>query len=837
MTSIQQTAIDPETRTPCRHYWLVLWAAIPSLSFAQPSALESSAHEPALKAVQEVALAAAALGTAQEPAQPDAQPGVVELQRTAPPTVVERKREQVQAGVSDEAVATETQESPVQVETRAEESSRIRATPDETAAQSARAAAEPEPARFYSAGRRAEPQLWMLLNADRYQELQREITRLQQLDPRWQPPPELLYWLRHHLAEQADVDARNGETRDRATTTVSPYSAALRRAGRLQAQDRAGDALRALDPWLAQITSRHDANAMVLIGWLRLDTQDAQAALRAFEQSYQWRASADAAKGELLALARLDDNDRLLRQAKLQAERWPMLHPTAAASLRSAATRLHQASRYQQAQHLLDAALELAPAGRDIEILTGWNLLRLGKGQAAAETFEQLYRRNPDSASAEGLLSSLRQQGADTKLERLAQAPGPLRQLWLADQVERFVERGEPLRAYRTDPEGLPALANLDSPAVGLGLSWRERSGDPGLGQLTETRIPIVQYTHWTGLLGVGLSIDRVMLDAGTARADALIGSAPGPMTPSKRRATSDASHVDNGLTWTLGLSYQGDWRLAAQVGQTPTDGALDATLHGRLGVGRRGSDFAWNATLAHEPVRESLLSYTGMTDPGNGGAWGRVFRSGLTLDAWYQIDPKWTLSSRLQVHEYQGRDVADNTGIAASLSIGRNLPLSGFAYLTLGPAVEYQHFRRNLNHFTLGHGGYYSPEQDLGLMLALDFQTREAAPWLVQGSARAGWRSQEEAESPWFPLGTTHQQDRPQRYAASSESGLAASLRLEGAAQLSRQWQIGAALSGNYSLRFEEYKGMLFLRWLFEPRNAVFSSDLPSAAIANSHR
>jgi hypothetical protein len=294
------------------------------------------------------------------------------------------------------------------------------------------------------------------------------------------------------------------------------------------------------------------------------------------------------------------------------------------------------------------------------------------------------------------------------------------------------------------------------------------------------------------------------------------------------------ASKVDNGLSWSAGLRYQGDWHLAAQIGQTPTNGALDTKLRGALTFGQRRARFAWEATLAHQPVRESLLSYTGLTDPATGNPWGRVFRSGISLNAWRQLSPEWTLAGMLGAHEYRGTDVADNTGVEAEVSIGRNLTHPRFAYLTLGPAIEYRTFRRNLNHFTVGHGGYYSPDQDIGLMLAFDFQTREAAPWLMQGSARAGWRLQEEAASPWFPLGASGNGIDNGSYPATSESGLGASLRVEGITQLTPTWQFGGALSGNYSSSFQEYGGQVFLRWLFDPRTAVFSSDLSSAAIAD---
>lgn len=765
------------------------------------------------------------------------QQSVVELETQPQAEVIDRQSDPVQLGTSAEGTDAETKPMSVDVETSAEVLSSKQIEREDEAAPLPLDDVENPQERFYSAGRRAEPRLWALLNSGLYQDLEQEISQLEQLDQNWQPPPELLYWLHHHLAEEAEV-AKEDEavpskkkTRRRASAARDPYSDAAIRAVRLQKLGKPDAALETLEPWLPRIEARRDAERMALLGWLRLNTDHTQASLQAFELSYQWHASADAAKGELLARAKLDDVEQLIEQSNALVERWPTLESTAAASLRSMAMRLYQEGQYQQAQVLLDSALKIAPAERDNALLTAWNLLQLGDAASAAETFGQLYREKSDGVSAEGLLNSLRQLGADDELERLARKPGPLRQLWLGDQVDRLFARGDFIRAYRTDPSALPALANVDSPAFDLGLFWRERSGDPGLGRLTETRVPVAHISQWIGLVQIEVAIDRVALDAGRVRSDAIIGSAANMLKTEPRSMLGSSSKVDNGLEWNFGLGYQGDWRLAAQVGQTSTDGALAAKMHGSISVGQLGARYAWNATLAHRPVRESLLSYAGLVDPWNGEAWGQVFRSGLSLEGWYQLNPAWTLAGLLRANDYQGTEVASNTGYGAALSIGRNLRHPLFSYLTVGPAVEYKHFQRNLNHFTVGHGGYYSPELDLGLMLAMDFRTREAGPWLIQGSARAGWRLQDQAQSPWFPLNSSPLRTDSLSYEGSTDSGPTASLRLHGVAQLSPQWQVGMDLYGNYSQSFQEYSGQLFIRWLFKPRRGVFSSDLAGGA------
>jgi hypothetical protein len=216
-------------------------------------------------------------------------------------------------------------------------------------------------------------------------------------------------------------------------------------------------------------------------------------------------------------------------------------------------------------------------------------------------------------------------------------------------------------------------------------------------------------------------------------------------------------------------------------------------------------------------------LSYVGIRDPYQGDAWGRVFRQGLELQGWRVVAPRWTVAGLVRASLYQGEDVADNHGLSLNLGLGRNLDVAGFDDFSIGPVLDYSRFDKNLSHFTRGHGGYYSPQRDLGLALALYFQSAEAREWLVRGQARLGTRRQYEAASPWLPLAPDGR-----FFASARHTGFGGGGELQGVWRLAPHWQLGAAAAYDRSPTFEQGSGYIFLRYLLEPRPAVFGSDLP---------
>jgi hypothetical protein len=221
--------------------------------------------------------------------------------------------------------------------------------------------------------------------------------------------------------------------------------------------------------------------------------------------------------------------------------------------------------------------------------------------------------------------------------------------------------------------------------------------------------------------------------------------------------------------------------------------------------------------------VRESVLSYAGMRDPGGTGSWGRVFRHGVAVRGlWLERSP-WSIGARASAARLEGVRVADNTYLGADVSAGYDLRLAGFSYSSLSVNASWERYARNLSHFTVGHGGYFSPGRYRGIGAAFDFMTEENRAWMARGRASAARVDKREDAADYFPLAPDGR-----AYAGSRGVGNDLSLQLAAACALGRHVQVGVAIARGLSPQYRETQAMVQLRIVFEPRTRVASVDLP---------
>jgi cellulose synthase operon protein C len=567
-----------------------------------------------------------------------------------------------------------------------------------------------------------------------------------------------------------------------------------------------------------EIDARKDAATALLGAWSQYQLQKYDDAAAWFERALAWNpASDDARRGLALCAYQQKRYDAALAQAKAMSDRAEGRRDLMRDILVAQAQAAYTAGRHAQSLELLVTAQTQSSLPRHAGLLIAWNHMELGETDMAADEFSRLYREAPDVESAQGAFTALTRAGRDDDLKQLAQSE-PLAGLVRGYHADRAFAEKRFLAARALAPERYAA-----APQLALFAATRSKSGDSGTSQLEVQWKPSVEAALPAGRMDeVRLRVDRVSLDSGALPDNAQVGNVP---TTATAYTVAPLTHMQG---WQPKLSWR-DERMHAwniDLGLTPSGGAVASAWTGRIEYQRDNATTHLELSTYRDSVRESLLSYTGLRDPYQGGNWGRVLKNGMQGVLRTRLNERWSLNTQAGLESLSGEQVADNNRAFAEIGMAYDFRLSGFDYVVAGADAGFDHYDKNLSHFTTGHGGYFSPQHYWRAGPFLDFRTAENRPWMVRGRVSAGRSGRTEDETPLFPLNPDGR-----IYAATSGTGSAYDIEVAGVWRLSAAMQVGVQLAKRNSPQYSDYAATGFLRILFEPRKSVLSRDLPTSA------
>jgi cellulose synthase operon protein C len=287
----------------------------------------------------------------------------------------------------------------------------------------------------------------------------------------------------------------------------------------------------------------------------------------------------------------------------------------------------------------------------------------------------------------------------------------------IAREVERVQDR------HRSGVQGLGEI--------------RERAGEGGLSALTELRqgAAAAVAIGYRGRATVRAS--RVELDAGTLSGTASSRFGSGARTSDPLRALGTA----------LSAGYEGR-ALAAEVGSSPL-GFPVQSLVGSVELRHAFGPVRVGLEGARRSVTESLLSYAGVRDPGTGRTWGGVVSEGGRLELGLELAPVRAYASG--AYDWLvGDEVAQNRRAVASVGFDATVARGPLGAWTLGLAALGMRYDQNLRYFTLGHGGYFSPQRFVRGSIPVGWRKEGKVRWELV--AAPGFESFEEADAPAFP-------------------------------------------------------------------------------------
>lgn len=390
-------------------------------------------------------------------------------------------------------------------------------------------------------------------------------------------------------------------------------------------------------------------------------------------------------------------------------------------------------------------------------------------------------------------------------------------------------------RSLRSDVDELYQQQN---PTVNLyhDFAWRTDNTSPGLSDLTtQTAIlridaPLAEGQGFAQVEQVDLEASRYGTDAdglhreefGTC-AIQLRDRATGTLVPNGCLGTSPS---------TSGASLAAGWKnaqWALDIGRSPQGFEVSNWLGG-VSYSSDWKSLGWTLTASRRPMSNSVVSYAGAVDPMTGIRWGGVTNNGLTLSLSHDkggVDGIW---ASLSAQWLRGENVANNQNRSAKAGYYYRLIDRADERLRTGLTVMYWGYDKDLSEYTLGQGGYYSPQQYYSIGVPLNYAWRNAN-WSAVLESSVGWSYSKSSGSNLYPLdgpagklfgqfnAAGYDIDNSTNMTTASSSSSGASVRLQGLLErrLSERLVAGTGVTWQHSEGYAPSRAMLYLRYTFD--------------------
>jgi thioredoxin-like negative regulator of GroEL len=448
---------------------------------------------------------------------------------------------------------------------------------------------------------------------------------------------------------------------------------------------------------------------------------------------------------------------------------------------------------------LADIRARADPDDLGVQLNIAYREYELENYRAAAEIAESLARVEPERADIAMLAArahhAQRDFGPARDYFKLAESSGDTDTVLSARQAREQIET---------------RLHNWTSFAA----EWRHKPGDDGISSFDSIVIPSLWHHARDYEQRWWLQADAVSVDAGRLSSDFDAASSLGTLRAAGPTAARPFTNDEqNGLA--VGVGFVTD-TFAADIGSTPLGFELPQFVGG----------FEWRPDLpdvavslgfSRRAVASSVLSYAGMRDPVTGTRWGGVVQTGPYLDAGIYRE-HFSIAGALRFTEITGERVLDNEFIGARAGGDWKFYSEPHLRASLGLAINYWQFDHNLQNYTFGSGGYYSPQSYVSVALPLEVWG-ETHDWSYRLRVSVSHTNSEHDPIAVFPTDPALQAAAGSAtFREDSSSGVSLSAYAAVERQLSTTWIAGAKLDIDRADYYEPTVFMIYLRHAFAP-------------------
>lgn len=277
------------------------------------------------------------------------------------------------------------------------------------------------------------------------------------------------------------------------------------------------------------------------------------------------------------------------------------------------------------------------------------------------------------------------------------------------------------------------------------------------------------------------------------------------------KSSTFDVAPFSDKTTGTaLGIGWQGEnWQV--DLGTTPL-GFEHSTWVGGVNLDGDWQQWGWSMAISRRPETNNMLSYAAMTIPAGtkdpqGSKWGGIVRTGVKFNTSWDIGGPYGFWSSVQYHQLNGLNVANNTRLGLLGGGYYKLIADDNHRLSIGTNLMYLNYTNNLSEYTLGSGGYFSPQQYFSVSLPVNYYGRYGQTWsyLLSGSVSHSWSYE---SAPYLSKGSS-----------STGGGIGYSLQAALEKRISKHWYLGLLTDIQRSEFYTPDHFMFYLKYTFNDR------------------
>ena len=354
----------------------------------------------------------------------------------------------------------------------------------------------------------------------------------------------------------------------------------------------------------------------------------------------------------------------------------------------------------------------------------------------------------------------------------------------------------------------LAALESRYSPWMGTGASVREHSGTTGFDNLVEYDAEIEGSTVIAGAARFTAISRPIQIQSGTPDLTSNYRFGSGSTSPSTPQFAS-------GLGFEAQLATRS---LLASIGTSPTSFAVPNAIGS---IAFRHGQGPITFRVYRENVKDTMLSYAGMTDPATGRVWGGVVGSGAALDL-SRGGAESGFYATIAGEKLTGRNVTNNTRVFGNAGAYWLAYSNPYGALKVGANITAMHYSLNERFFTFGQGGYFSPNGFLTINAPITWESRPIynTYYTVTGSLGAQNIQQGQATPGSLILGN----------GVETTTGAGFDLHARVVHRFGDHWNLEAFLETNNAHQYTERATGFSVRYMkFAP-----PADLPPSGFAN---